>query len=157
MDLAARLALTRAPDSYLTSIMNRSHLWAGGAAVAVLLGCFGCSASGPDVFPEAEALEGQGKFEEAAAKFELACANRPDDDKCPTSGDRAAKARLKAAEKAISEGRYTDAEKTLLRAFVTAEGAAQAEITEKLASAELKDGLRYQRALLGPGESKRVA
>jgi hypothetical protein len=110
----------------------------------------GCSASGPDVFPEAEALEGQGKFEEAAAKFDLACANRPDDDKCPTSGQRAAKARIKAAEKAISEGRYSDAEKTLLRAFVTAEGAAQAEITAKLDAAELKDGLRYQRALLLP-------
>ncbi len=114
----------------------------------MLLGCLGCSASGPDVVPEAEALEGQGKFEEAAAKFEIACANRPDDAKCPSSGERAAKARIKAAEKAMSEGRYTDAEKTLLRAFLTAEGAVQTEIADKLASADLKDGLRYQRALL---------
>lgn len=116
----------------------------------MLLGCLGCSASGPDVVPEAEALEGQGKFEEAAAKFEIACANRPDDAKCPSSGERAAKARLKAAEKAMSEGRYADAEKTLLRAFLTAEGAVQTEIADKLASADLKDGLRYQRALLLP-------
>ncbi|HZF47041.1 MAG TPA: hypothetical protein VE093_00250 [Polyangiaceae bacterium] len=128
--------------------MNRSHLWAGGAAVAVLLGCLGCSASGPDVVPEAEALEGQGKFEEAAAKFEIACANRPDDAKCPSSGERAARARLKAAEKSMAEGLYIDAEKTLLRAFLTAEGAVQNEIADKLVGAELKDGLRYQRALL---------
>lgn len=116
----------------------------------MLLGGLGCSASGPDVVPEAEALEGQGKFEEAAAKFEIACANRPDDAKCPSSGERAAKARLKAAEKAMSEGRYADAEKTLLHAFLTAEGAVQTEIADKLASADLKDGLRYQRALLLP-------
>jgi hypothetical protein len=47
------------------------------------------------VVPEAEALEGQGKFEEAAAKFEIACANRPDDAKCQSSGERAANRALR--------------------------------------------------------------
>lgn len=102
------------------------------------------------MFPDAEALEGQGKFEEAAAKLELACAHRPKDERCPGSGERAAQARLKAAEKAMAEGRYIDAEKALLRALVTAEGATATAITDRLAGAELKDGLRYQRALSLP-------
>jgi len=116
----------------------------------------GCGKSAPAVFIEAEALEGQGKLEEAAAKFELTCAHAPEGDACRAADGRAAEARLKAAEKALGDNDPVLAERLLTRALLTADDATAKKGTDRLASDEMVQGLAYQRAL-GHADPKDIA
>lgn len=113
----------------------------------VALGSAGCGKAGPDVFAEGEALEAQGKPEEAALKFDLTCAYAPKGEKCFAADGRTAEARIKAAEKAIGEGQYLAAERLLTLSLLTADEATAKKATDRLAAEDLTQGLRYQRAL----------
>jgi hypothetical protein len=116
----------------------------------------GCGKSAPAVFVEAEALEGQGKLEDAAAKFELTCAHAPESDQCRAADGRAAEARIKAAEKAIGDGDPALAERLFTRALLTADDATAKKVIDRLASDEVAQGLAYQRAL-GHADRKDIA
>ena len=120
---------------------NRAILFACIAALA------GCGSSGPDVFAEAEALERDGKFEEAASKFELTCVYAPKDERCSAADGRAAEARIKAADKAIAEGQFTRAERLFTKALFTADDAIATKVADRLISEEMTQGLAYERAL----------
>jgi tetratricopeptide (TPR) repeat protein len=119
--------------------------------LSIVLSCAlslaGCGDSGPDVFAEAEALEREGKLEEAAAKFELTCVFAPKYEKCSAADGRAAEARLKAADKAIAEGQFARAERLFTKALVTADDAAAKKVADRLDSEEMTQGLAYERAL----------
>lgn len=116
----------------------------------------GCGGSGRDVFAEAEALEREGKLEEAASKFQLACAYAPKSEGCKTADGRAAEARIKAAEKAIGNGQFARAEGLLAMALVSADETTAKKVTDRIASEEMKQGLAYQRAL-GHPDKKDIA
>lgn len=126
------------------------------ALVAAPLAPAGCGGSGPDVFAEGEALEAQGKLEEAAARFALTCAFAPGGDRCGAADGRAAEARIKAAEKALGEGHYLAAERLLGMSLFTADEAAAKRASERLGSDELARGLAYERAL-GRADKREVA
>jgi hypothetical protein len=117
------------------------------SAATIALGLAGCGSAAPDVFAEAEALEREGKLEEAAAKFELTCAYAPKGDKCGAADGRAAEARLKAAEKAMAEGKLAAAERLFGMALFTADDATAQKVIDRLTSDDLKQGIAYERAL----------
>lgn len=125
--------------------------------IVVLLAC-GCSKPGRDAFAEAEALEAQGKVEEAARLFDLTCCYAPEGEKCSTSDQRAAEARIKGAEKAMDAGQFLAASGLLISALATADGASAQKAGERLGSPELKQGVAYERALtLGKTDEARKA
>jgi hypothetical protein len=126
--------------------MSRRLQIASIAVCAFLSGCASPSAT----FREAEALEGEGKHEEAAAKFDLVCALEPKTEQCPSAGARASEARIHAAEKAAKDGAWQKAEKLYRAALLSAEGAPAATAKERLSSDELKQGVRYEKAAADP-------
>ena len=115
--------------------------------MVVLLVIGGCAKPGRDAFAEAEALEAQGKAEEAARMFELTCAWSPAGEKCASSDRRAAEVRLKAAEKAMSAGQFLAAERLATLAFACLDGATAQQAKDRLGSDDLLQGLAYERAL----------
>jgi hypothetical protein len=122
----------------------------------LLLLLVGCGGSARDVFAEAEALEREGKLEEAATKFQLTCAHAPKGDSCNTADGRAAEARIKAAEKAIGDGQFARAERLFAMALVTADETTAKKVADRMAAEEMKQGLAYQRALAHP-DKKEIA
>lgn len=96
---------------------------------------------------EAAALESQGKLEEAAAKLEMGCALSPTEDPCPGSDRKASETWQKAAEKAVTEGRYRDAERLFQRAALTADDDGRLVIKDRLGKPDVVEGLKYERAL----------
>lgn len=118
--------------------------------VPLVLALTGCGKAGPDVFAEGQALESEGKLEEAAARFELTCASTPKKPGCATADGRAAEARIKAAEKAMGEGKFRVAERLLVLALSTADEETAKRVSERVASDELQQGLAYERALAMP-------
>lgn len=124
--------------------------WRWEARCALLAGCslaFGGCSSPPAVVAEAEALEAQGKLEESGAKLDLACALAPTSPDCAASDAKATAVRMKAAEKAIQEGKFIEAERLLRLSQLTADEAASQAAVERLARPDLTLGLRYERAL----------
>lgn len=106
-----------------------------------------CSSPAKNVLTDAAALEAQGKLEEAAAKLEMGCALSPSAEPCPASDAKAAETWQKAAEKAMTEGRYRDAERLFHRALLTtADDAGRATIRERIAKEDLAQGLLFERA-----------
>lgn len=120
------------------------------AAAAFLAGCASSSAT----FREAEALEAQGKHEEAAAKLDLVCALDPQSEPCPGAGARAAAARLRAAEQAAKDGHWQKAERLYRLALLTADDASANTAKERLASEDLKQGVQYGKAAADPDERR---
>ena len=116
------------------------------AVAWVVAATAGCGSPAKNVMSDAAALESQGKLEEAAAKLEMGCALSPAGDPCPASDAKASETWVKAAEKAMTEGRYRDAERLLHRATLTADEAAKAKIRERIASDDLAQGLAFERA-----------
>ena len=106
-----------------------------------------CSSPAKNVMTDAAALEAQGKLEEAAAKLEMGCALSPSAEPCPASDAKAAETWQSAAEKAMTEGRFRDAERLLHRATLTADDAGKTKIKERLGKDDLAQGLLYERAL----------
>jgi hypothetical protein len=121
-------------------------LKAGRAILGCSLVFAGCS-SPPSVVAEAEALEAQGKLEESGAKLDLACALAPGTPDCAASDAKATAVRMKAAEKAINDGKFIEAERLLRLAQLTADEAASQGAADRLAKPDLIEGLRYERAL----------
>jgi hypothetical protein len=115
--------------------------------MVVLVGIAGCARPGRDAFAEAEALEAQGKAEEAARMFELTCAWSPAGEKCASSDRRAAEVRLKAADKAMSAGQFLAAERLATLAFACLDGATAQQAKDRLNSDDLIQGIAYERAL----------
>jgi hypothetical protein len=115
-----------------------------------------CGSPAQSVLSDASALEAQGKLEEAAARLEMGCALSPAAEPCPASDARAAETWQKAAEKAVTEGRYRDAERLLHRALLTADDAAKAAIAARMARDDLVQGLRYERSL-GLADKSQIA
>jgi len=105
----------------------------------------GCSNAAPS-FKQGETLEGEGKFEEAAQKFELVCAEAPAGPECPKAGARATTALTTATTKAIEKNEFGKAEQFLLRALLDADDAAAKDIETRLAQEDLVDGIRYEYA-----------
>lgn len=93
-------------------------------------------------------MEQQGKLEDAAEKLEMGCALSPSDEPCPASDQKAAEMWQKAAEKAVSEGRYRDAERLFRRAMLTADDATRTAITARLSQDDMAAGLKYERAMM---------
>ncbi|MEP7126783.1 MAG: hypothetical protein ABJE95_37985 [Byssovorax sp.] len=106
-----------------------------------------CTKPGRDVVAEAEALAAQGKGEEAARLFDLACCHTPEGEKCASSDRRAAEARITAAEKAMGAGQFLAAERLLILARATADEGAAQKARERLVSEDLMRGTAYERAL----------
>ncbi len=118
------------------------------AAFGLSLTTAACSSPAKNVMTDAAALEAQGKLEEAAAKLETGCALSPSAEPCPASDAKATETWQKAAEKAVTEGRYRDAERLFHRALLTAANDAEkATIRERIAKGDLVTGLLYERAL----------
>jgi hypothetical protein len=117
-----------------------------GWTIALLL-LSACNKPGRDVVAEAEALAAQGKGEEAARMFDLACCYGPEGEKCASSDRRASEARLGAAEKAMGAGQFLAAERLLILARATADEGAAQKARERLASEDLMRGAAYERAL----------
>lgn len=115
--------------------------------MVVLLVVAGCAKPGRDTFAEAEALEAQGKAEEAARRFDLACAFAPAGENCASSDKRAAEARLKAVDKAMSAGQFLAAERLATLAFACLDGPTAQLAKERLGSGDLLQGIAYERAL----------
>lgn len=111
--------------------------------VALLAAC----SSKPTAFAEAEALEAQGKLAESGDRFESVCAAGPTSEVCAPSSARAAAVRLKAADKALEAGQLAEAVRLLRLARLTGDEATAKSVDERLARAELTEGLRYERAL----------
>jgi len=105
----------------------------------------GCSNAAPS-FKLGENLEAEGKFEEAAQKFELVCAESPAGPECPKAAARVTNALTTAATKAMEKNEFGKAERLLLRGLLSADEAAAKSIEERLGSAELIDGIRYEYA-----------
>jgi hypothetical protein len=105
----------------------------------------GCSSSSPS-FNEGENLEAQANFEEAAQKFELACAEAPASPECQKSGARAASALVTAATKAIEKNEFGKAERLLLRALVNADESTTKDIEARLGKEDLTEGIRFEGA-----------
>jgi len=115
---------------------------------------FAACSKGPSSFKEAESLEAEGKVEEAAQKFEFACAEAPRGPECQQSADRATTARLAAADKALREWQYKKAEELLIIALSTADKGAAKDIEARLVNDELSQGIRYEEALADPDKSR---
>jgi hypothetical protein len=128
-----------------------------GAAVALAIAAAGCGSPAKNVLSDAAALEGQGKLEEAAAKLEMGCALSPSAEPCPGSDAKACETWQKAAEKAVTEGRYRDAEKLFHRATLTADDAAKAKIRERIGKDDLVQGLRYERTVFLADKAQALA
>jgi hypothetical protein len=114
-----------------------------------LVGCLliaGCSNAAPS-FKLGENLEAEGKFEEAAQKFELVCAEAPAGPECPKAGARATNALSTAATKAMEKNEFGKAERLLLRALLDADETAAKDIEARLAKEDLVDGIRYEYAV----------
>ncbi|MFT3765035.1 MAG: hypothetical protein QM820_05905 [Minicystis sp.] len=122
----------------------------GSLLLSVLLVLSGCGKSGPDMLAEGAALEAQGKLEEAAAKLDLACAFAPKNPGCAAADGRAAEARIKAAEKAVAEGKFRAAERLFVLALATADEAIARRANDRLTSNDLQQALAYERALTLP-------
>jgi hypothetical protein len=105
----------------------------------------GCSNAAPS-FKEGENFEAEGKFEEAAQKFELVCAEAPAGPECPKAGARATNALVTAATKAMEKNEFGKAERLLLRALLDADETAAKDIETRLAKEDLVDGIRYEHA-----------
>lgn len=118
-----------------------------GVLGALALCAGGCGSPAKNVLSDAAALESQGKLEEAAAKLEMGCALSPLAEPCPASDAKASETWVKAAEKAMTEGRYRDAERLFHRATLTADDAAKAKIRERIGGEDLQQGLMYERSL----------
>lgn len=106
----------------------------------------GCSNAAPS-FKLGENLEAEGKFEEAAQKFELVCAESPAGPECPKAAARATNALTTAATKAMEKNEFAKAERLLLRALLDADETAAKGIEERLGNVELMDGIRYEYAV----------
>lgn len=106
-----------------------------------------CNKPGRDVVAEAEALAVQGKGEESARMFDLACCYGVEGEKCTASDRRASEARLGAAEKAMGAGQFLAAERLLILARGTADEGAAQKARERLDSEDLMRGAAYERAL----------
>jgi hypothetical protein len=117
-----------------------------GWTIALLL-ISACNKPGRDVVAEAEALAAQGKGEDAARMFDLACCYGAEGEKCTTSDRRASEARLGAAEKAMGAGQFLAAERLLILARATADEGAAQKARERLDSEDLMRGAAYERAL----------
>lgn len=117
-----------------------------GWTIALLL-ISACNKPSRDVVAEAEALAAQGKGEEAARMFDLACCYGPEGEKCASSDRRAAEARLDAAEKAMGAGQFLAAERLLILARATADEGAAQKARERLVPEDLMRGTAYERAL----------
>jgi hypothetical protein len=117
-----------------------------GWTIALLL-ISACNKPGRDVVAEAEALAAQGKGEEAARMFDLACCHTPEGEKCASADRRAAEARIEAAEKAMGAGQFVAAERLLILARATADEGAAQKARERLVSEDLMRGTAYERAL----------
>jgi len=115
--------------------------------LVVLLLVSGCGKPGRDTVAEAEALLLQGKAEEAARMFDVACSYAPEGEKCASSDRRAAEVRLEAAEKAMSAGQFLAAQRLLILAFSTPDGATAQKAKDRLGSDDLIQGIGYERAL----------
>lgn len=128
-------------------LMERKSGKASGVCLLFASLALSCGSPAQSVLADAAALEAQGKLEEAAARLEMGCALSPAAEPCPGSDARAAEMWQKAAEKAVAEGRYRDAERLLYRALLSAGDAAKAAITARLTKDDLVQGLRYERSL----------
>ena len=106
----------------------------------------GCSNAAPS-FKLGENLEAEGKFEEAAQKFELVCAESPAGPECPKAAARATNALTTAATKAMEKNEFAKTERLLLRALLDADETTAKSIEERLGNAELTDGIRYEYAV----------
>jgi hypothetical protein len=141
----AKLTPKKLPDpaaaSDITPLVKRA-----GWTIALLL-ISACNKPGRDVVAEAEALAAQGKGEEAARMFDLACCYGLEGEKCSTADRRASEARLGAAEKAMGAGQFLAAERLLFLARATADEGAAQKARERLDSEELMRGAAYERAL----------
>lgn len=113
----------------------------------------GCSNAAPS-FKQAENLEAEGKFEEAAQAFELVCAEAPEGPECPKAGPRATNALTTAATKAMEKNEFGKAERLLLRALVVADETAAKDIEARLAKEDLVDGIRYELASADPDKPR---
>lgn len=114
-------------------------------ALLISLLLAGCSNAAPS-FKLGENLEAEGKFEEAAQKFELVCAEAPTGPECPKAAARATNALTTAATQAMEKSEFGKAERLLLRALLDADEAAAKDIEARLAKEDLADGIRYELA-----------
>jgi hypothetical protein len=105
----------------------------------------GCSGPPPS-FKEAENLEAQANFEEAAQKLELVCAEAPESPECKQSAARASGALVTAATKALEKNEFGKAERLLLRALATADESTAKDIEARLANEDLASGIRFEQA-----------
>ncbi|MDC0747988.1 hypothetical protein [Polyangium mundeleinium] len=105
----------------------------------------GCSGPPPS-FKEAENLEAQANFEEAAQKFELVCAEGPASPECQQSSARAAGALGTAATKAVEKNEFGKAERLLLRALASADEPTAKDIEARLGKEDLTEGVRFEQA-----------
>lgn len=113
----------------------------------------GCSNTAPS-FKLGENLEAEGKFEEAAQKFELVCAEVPAGPECPKAAARATNALNTAATKAMEKNEFGKAERLLLRALLHADETAAKDIEARLAKEDLVDGIRYEQAAADPDKQR---
>jgi hypothetical protein len=120
---------------------------------ALLAGC----ASGAPSFREAESLEGQGKLEEAAGKFELVCAESPKSAECASADSRASGARAKAGIKAIEEGQVRKGVRLMRLAMLAGEEQDSKMVAERLAKDDVVQGLRFEDAAADPDKPKAVS
>jgi hypothetical protein len=125
-----------------------------GLAALLALGALTACAKPPPVIEEAEALAAQGKLDESADRLALACAFTPTRDDCAAIDRRVAERRLKAAEKALTEGRYAAAERALRLATLTDAAEVREAVAARLGKGDLAAGRRYELALLLPDRKR---
>lgn len=114
----------------------------------LLVGC-GPAATGLD---EGAALVAQGKLEEGATKLESVCAAAPAAEACGQAERKASEARVALARQAIEKGEHLAAERQLWLALGRGDDASKAAARALLDGDELKQGLRFERAIKYLGE-----
>lgn len=133
-----------------SSCVMRRFIIVGAALVA------GCASSSPS-FREAESLEGQGKLEEAAEKFDRVCTESPKSAECASADSRASGARAKSGIKAIEEGQFRKGVRLMRLAMLAGEEQDSKMVAERLAKDDVVQGMRFEEALADPDKPKAVS
>lgn len=105
----------------------------------------GCDA-GKAPYNEGVALEEKGQLAEAAEKYDAVCRRAPDSKMCPPSVGRAAAARLKVAEAALTALKFSEAEVVLKKVVETGDLGNKAKAKSLLDSNDVVQGLAWEKA-----------
>jgi len=105
----------------------------------------GCDA-GKAPYNEGVALEEKGQLAEAAEKYDAVCRRAPDSKMCPPSVGRAAAARIKVAEAALTAFKFSEAEVVLKKVVETGDSDGKTKAKSLLDSNDGVQGLAWEKA-----------